>query len=85
MHLQSISVEKMYTKTRTAYIISIYKKDNKLKSNKYRGISITNRICTVYRVIIRDMIEQEYTNCEEVENCGFRAGRSCIDKVFSLK
>ncbi|XP_060517219.1 uncharacterized protein LOC132696423 [Cylas formicarius] len=40
---------------------------------------------TLYGRILRDLIEENYKEKEEEGQCGFRAGRSCTDNVFTLK
>lgn len=39
----------------------------------------------LYRRILRDQIEREYSDLEEEEQSGFRARRSCTDNIFCLK
>lgn len=77
-----INGENVPEKQKTAQITSIHKKGNKLECNNHRGISVTS---TINRRIIRDMIEQEYRNYEEEEQCSFRGGRSCTDNMFCVK
>lgn len=68
-----------------AYISSIHKKGSKKDPNNYRGISVTSTMSRLYGRILRDLIETEYSNEEEEEQSGFRAGRSCTDNIFVLK
>lgn len=38
----------------------------------------------VYAKLLRNIVETEYVPQEIEEQAGFRAGRSCIDHIFSL-
>lgn len=66
-----------------AYMSNIYKKGDRKDCNNYRGLSVVNSISRVYGRLIRDKIEKEMRDIEEQN--GFRAGRSCIDSLFTLK
>lgn len=68
---------------KVAYISPIHKKGSKKDLNNYGGISITSN--ELYRRILRDQIEREYSDLEEEEQSGFRARRSCTDNIFCLK
>ena len=64
-------------------ISSIYKKGNKQDCNNYRGISVTSARGRLDGRILKNKIEGEIGNVEE--QSGFRAGRSCVDNIFSLR
>lgn len=49
----------------------------------YRGISVLSSLGRLNGRILKTRLEGEITDSEE--QCGFRAGRSCIDNVFTLK
>lgn len=66
-----------------AYISSIYKKGDKKVCGNYRGISVTSSIGRLYGRILKKRIEAEYQEIEEQN--GFRAGRSCMDNIFTLQ
>jgi len=66
-----------------AYITSIYKKGDRRKCENYRGISITSSIGRLYGRIIKKRLEGIVQDAEE--QCGFCAGRLCIDNIFCLK
>lgn len=67
------------------YLTPIHKKGDTRIHDNYRGITVTPTFSRLYGRVIRDMIEEEYTNHEAEEQCGFRAGRSCVDNLFCLK
>lgn len=66
-----------------AYISSIYKKGNKKVCGNYRGISVTSSMGRLYGRILKKRIESKYEDLEE--QSGFRAGRSCLDNIFTLQ
>ena len=67
----------------TAYMSNIYKKGDRKKCSNYRGISVTNSIARIYGKIIKERIEKEFHDVDE--QSGFRAGRSCVDSIYTLK
>lgn len=68
---------------KAAYISNIYKKGDHQNCSSYRGISVTNSISRIYGKILKTRIEEGIQVV--VEQNGFRAGRCCIDSVFTLK
>ena len=50
----------------------------------YRGISVKSTFNRIYRRILAKLVESEYQNMEMEDYSGFRAGRSCLDKIFCL-
>lgn len=66
-----------------AHINNIYKKGDRKNCSNYRGLSVINSLSRLYGKIIKNKIEKEMTDVEEQN--GFRAGRSCMDSIFSLK
>ena len=65
------------------HIINIHKKGDKNNCTNYRGITILNTLSRVYGKVLKTRIETSYEDQEEQN--GFRAGRSCIDGIFSLR
>ena len=68
---------------KVSYINSIYKRGNRNECSNYRGISITSSIGKLYERVLKVRIEGEAAEIEE--QSGFRAGRSCVDNMFTLK
>lgn len=64
-------------------ITSIHKKGSTQKCQNYRGISVICTVAKLYGRILKYRIENEFKESEEQN--GFRAGRSCIDGVFTIK
>ncbi|GJQ79090.1 hypothetical protein Trydic_g5346 [Trypoxylus dichotomus] len=58
---------------KNAYVGSIHKKDNKMKCDNYRGISLTPAMCRLYGRIVRSGIEEQVKDSEE--QSGYRPGR----------
>lgn len=66
-----------------AVITSIFKKGNRRDCKNYRGISVICTMARLYGRVLKARIEAQFKESEEQN--GFRAGRSCIDGVFTLK
>lgn len=66
-----------------AYLSSIHKKGSKKECGNYRGISVTSSVGRLYGKILKNRVEQEFTDIEE--QSGFRAGRSCSDNIFIVR
>jgi len=79
-HLAVLSTTK---KENGSYLLHPLKR--KLNCNNYRGISDTSTTSRLYGRIFLDLIKEDDKEKEEEEQCGFRAGRSCADNVFTLK
>jgi len=79
-----INGEKVPEEWKFATMTSINKKVDKMKCEKYREISVTSTFSRIYGRILRKLVESEYKNMEMEEQSGFRAGRSCIDKIFCI-
>ena len=71
---------------RDAKIITLFKnKGERSDCNNYRGISLLSVIGKVFAMVILIRL-QKLAECVYPESqCGFRAGRSTIDMVFSLR
>jgi len=63
-----------------AYISSIY-----TDPNSYQRISVISTMNRLYDKVLNSLIENVFSNFEEKEQNGFRAGRSCTDNIFCLK
>ncbi|XP_044751717.1 uncharacterized protein LOC123311711 [Coccinella septempunctata] len=67
-----------------AWITPIYKKEPRDNCENYRGISVTSTMSRLYGKVLRNIVEEEYGPQEIEQQAVFRAGRSCIDHIFSL-
>lgn len=65
------------------FISSIHKKGDKKQCSNYRGICVTNSIMKVLGKIISNRVEGEYKTSEE--QCGFTAGKSGVDHLFTIR
>lgn len=70
---------------RTSYLTPIHKKGSRDNETNYRGIAVIGSIGRLYSKIIRNKIEEEIKGKIGEEQCGFTAGRSVIDNIFTLK
>ena len=65
---------------RDSKIITLYK-NKRSDCNNYRGISLLSIVGKVFARVIQKLAERIYLESQ----CGFRAERSTIDMVFSLR
>lgn len=66
-------------------ICPIYKKGDRLNCQNYRGITL---LCTVYKIftyLLRKRLEEDYNKIIGEYQSGFRAGRSTIDQIYTVK
>jgi hypothetical protein len=80
-----INGEKIPEEWKVAIITSIHKNGNKRKCENYRGILVTSTFSKIYGRILAKLVELEHKNMEIKEQAGFRAERSCIDKIFCIR
>jgi hypothetical protein len=78
-----IDAEQVPEEWKLGYMSSIYKKGSRTDCRNYRGINVTASIGRLYGRVIKSRLEQEVMIGEE--QCGFTAGRSCVDNIFTLK
>ena len=72
--------------TRDARIITLFKnKGERSDCNNYRGISLLSIIGKVFAKVILIRLQKLAERVYPESKCGFRAGRSTIDMVFSLR
>ena len=71
---------------RDANIVTLYKnKGDRSDCNNYRGISLLNIVGKVFARVTLSRL-QSLASCVYPESqCGFRAGRSTVDMIFSLR
>jgi hypothetical protein len=71
---------------RDAKIITLYKnKGDKSDCNNYRGISLLSIIGKVFAKVILTRLHKLAERVYPESQCGFRAGRSTVDMIFSLR
>lgn len=71
---------------RDAKIVTLYKnKGERSDCNNYRGISLLSIVGKVYARVLLIRLQKLAERVYPESQCGFRAGRSTIDMVFSLR
>ena len=71
---------------RDSNIITLYKnKDERNDCNNYRGISLHNIVGKVFARVILIRLQKLAERIYPKSQCGFRAERSTIDMIFSLR
>ena len=71
---------------RDSKIITLYKnKGERNDCNNYRGISLLSIVCKVFARVILIRLQKLVERIYPESQCGFRAERSTIDMVFSLR
>ena len=70
---------------RRAIIVPLYKKDNKMVCNNYRGISLLSVSSKVYvKTLDRQLRSGTESRVLEVQGA-FKSGRSCVDQIFTIR
>ena len=67
----------------TSYITPLHKKGPKDNTKNYRGIAVISSIGRIYSRVLKILLEKEMSQAEE--QAGFRARRSTVDNLFTLK
>jgi hypothetical protein len=70
---------------RIVHITPNFKHGDKKNCDNYPAISVTSNFSRLFGRIVRDLIENEYSNKEAEEQAGFRAGGLCNDNTFVIK
>ena len=71
---------------RDATIVALYKnKGDRSDSNNYRGISLLSIVSKVYARILLNRLQILADRIYPESQCGFRAGRSTTDMIFSRR
>ena len=65
------------------YINTIFKKGDRKSCSNYRGICVINTLMKLLGKILKNKLEQNFKT--QGEQCGFTAGRSCVDHIFTLR
>ena len=68
-----------------AIIVPIHKKKDKLDCNNYRGISLLCHCSKIFTSILMDRLRSRTEEILSEEQAGFRASRSTIDQIFTLR
>ena len=71
---------------RDANIVTLYKnKGDRSDCNNYRGISLLSIVGKVFARVALTRLQALASNVYPESQCGFRAGRSTVDMIFSLR
>ena len=71
---------------RSACVVPICKgKGDKWECNNYRGISLLSATGKLYGRVLIERVRRGTDCIVGEEQCGFRAGRSCVDQLFVVK
>ena len=71
---------------RDANIVTLYKnKGDRSDCNNYRGISLLNIVGKVFARVTLSRLQSLASRVYPESQCGFRAGRSTVDMIFSLR
>ena len=68
-----------------AVIVPIHKKKDKLDCNNYRGISLLCHCSKIFTSILLDRLRSKTEEILSEEQASFRASRSTIDQIFTLR
>ena len=68
-----------------AVIVPIHKKKDKLDCNNYRRISLLCHCSKIFTSILLDRLRSKTEEILSEEQAGFRASRSTIDQIFTLR
>ena len=67
-------------------IVPLYKnKGERTKCKNYKGISLLNVVGKIYVGILVDRVHRVTGGLIDDEQGGFRAGRGCVNEIFTLK
>ena len=94
-HLFTLQVNKFSSKLEKEYsdcikreglIVSLFKKGDKEDPGNYRGITLLSVVGKVFCKILNDRLVQYLDKSSKIHEgqAGFRAGRCCIDNIFTL-
>ena len=71
---------------RDANIVTLYKnKGDRCDCNNYRGISLLSIVGKVFARVTLTRLQNLALQVYPESQCGFRAGRSTVDMIFSLR
>ena len=71
---------------RSGVIVPLYKgKGERTECKNYRGISLLSVVGKIYTGILVDNVRRVTRSLIDDEQGCFRAGRGCVDQIFTLK
>ena len=71
---------------RSAVIVPLYKgKRERTECKNYRGISMLSVVGKIYAASLVDRVRRVTGSLIDGEQGGFRAGRVCVDQIFTIK
>ena len=71
---------------RDAHIVTLYKnKGDRSDCNNYRGISLLSVVGKAFARVLLSRLQQLANRVYPESQCGFRAGRSTVDMIFSVR
>jgi hypothetical protein len=70
---------------RKGIIVPIFKKGDRKACNNYRGVTLMCQCAKLYEKIIEFRLKRSIENNLREEQCGFRAGRSAIEAIFTIR
>jgi len=65
--------------------VPLHKKKDKMGCKNYRGISLLSHSSKVYSGIILSRLRRRTDEILADEQAGFRAGRSTVDQIYTLR
>ena len=66
-------------------IVELYKgKGERTECKNYSNISLLSMVGKIYALILVDRVHRVTVGMTDVEQGGFRAGRVCVDQIFTL-
>jgi len=77
--------EKVPVDWKKAVIVPLHKKKDKMDCNNYRGISLLSHSSKVYSGIILSRLRRRTDELLAEEQAGFKAGRSTVDQIYTLR
>ena len=77
--------EELPTEWKRSVIVPIHKKKDKLDRSNYRGISLLCHSSKVFSSVILQKIKKRTEEILAEAQAGFRANRSTVDQIFTLR
>jgi len=68
-----------------AVLLPFFKKGDKRVCSNYRGISLTDVAAKIFTIILLRRFQLEKDRRTRPNQCGFRPGCGCTDKLFTLR